>query len=105
MSHDVYIKCQNCGTLNLNRDYCEKCGAIINITLKRALQREQDKKKKEEKKQQEEKKPNKAELFFQKFRNHPNAVIRAMANGLYSLWWLVMIIGGIFAYIATIIAA
>lgn len=35
-----YIICNQCGTKNQNRDYCTNCGELINITLKRRIERE-----------------------------------------------------------------
>lgn len=46
MANKTYRTCQNCGTVNLNRDYCKNCGEIININLKRKLEREQKAKEK-----------------------------------------------------------
>lgn len=35
-----YIICNQCGTKNQNRNYCTNSGELINITLKRRIERE-----------------------------------------------------------------
>ncbi|WP_273567122.1 hypothetical protein [Maribacter halichondriae] len=41
MSNETYRRCSNCGEMWLNQDYCPTCGNIINITLKRELERKE----------------------------------------------------------------
>jgi len=103
MEKETYRKCPNCGTMNLNRDYCSKCGTLVNTLLRRKLERkEQDKKRDQKRKDQ---KPNVITLFFEKALNHKNVVVRILAKGVYSIWALLMIIGGAIAYIIGYIAA
>lgn len=103
MSQNIYIKCLECGKLNHNRDYCEKCGNLINISKKREL--EQQKRNEQKILDKKNKKPSKIESFFERTKNHPNFLVRTSAKMLYSIWWVVMIIGGILAWIAGAISA
>lgn len=41
MGEHSYIKCLSCGTVNYNLDYCQNCGTIINIVLKRRIEEEE----------------------------------------------------------------
>lgn len=103
MSVDTYRTCQNCGTENLNRDYCKNCGEIININLKRKLERQQ--KAKEKNATQEVKKKNKITLFFEDAKQHENIVIRYTARFFYSIWIVVLAIGSFLALVFGYIAA
>ncbi|TLF46569.1 hypothetical protein [Maribacter aurantiacus] len=103
MSVDTYRTCQNCGTENLNRDYCKNCGEIININLKRKLERQQ--KAKEKRETQKIKKKNKITLFFEDAKQHENIVIRYTARFFYSIWIVVLAIGSFLALVFGYIAA
>ncbi len=100
---DVYRKCQNCGTVNLNRDYCKQCSEIINTTLKRKLEREKVAAAKE--KHIRAKKPNPITLFFQNAIQHSNIFIRLTAKFFYSIWVIVIAIGSFLALLFGYIAA
>ncbi|WP_430907931.1 hypothetical protein [Maribacter sp. 2-571] len=103
MKNKTYRRCQNCGTVNLNRDYCENCGEIVNINLKRKLKREKDAKQKIQKQKSVEK--NKVTLFFENARVHENSVIRYVAKFFYSIWTIVLAIGSFIALVFGYIAA
>lgn len=103
MSQNNYIKCLECGTVNNNTDYCSNCGAIINVTLKRKLDRE--KRAADKKAHTETKTTTKVDSFFDRAKNHPNVIVRGAARALYSVWWIVMIVGGVLAYVLGIIAS
>lgn len=103
MSQSIYIKCLECGKLNYNTDYCEKCGSLINISKKREI--EQQKRNEQKALDKKSKKPSKIDTFFDRTKNHPNFIVRTFTKMLYSLWWLVMIIGGFLAWIAGVISA
>jgi Fe2+ or Zn2+ uptake regulation protein len=103
MSVDTYRTCQNCGTENLNRDYCKNCGEIININLKRKLERQQ--KAKEKSATQKVKKKNKITLFFEDAKQHENIVIRYTARFFCSIWIVVLAIGSFLALVFGYIAA
>lgn len=92
-----YIKCSECNTINLDREYCSKCGAILNIIQKRKLERE----KKEEDKKEEE--PSQISEFLRKGAIHPNTIIRTFFQVFNSIWMFFSMIFG--AIIAAVIAA
>ncbi len=100
---DIYRKCPNCGTLNLNRDYCEECGTLINTTLKRKQERTQRLEKKA--KAIKAKKPNKITLLFENAKEHNNVFIRYTARFFYSIWIVVLAIGSFLAFVIGYIAA
>lgn len=96
MSQKSYIKCLECGTLNLNRDYCENCGSIVNINLKRQLQRE--KKFREQVEVEHTKNPSTVSKFFNDATGHPNTIVRSFSKFIYAIWlFLGMIVGAIIA--------
>ncbi len=102
MSQKSYVKCLECATLNLNRDYCENCGAIININLKRQLLRE--KKIREQADIEREKGPSKIDKFFNDATEHPNTVVRGFSKFIYAIWlFLAMIVGAIIAGFISIV--
>ncbi|GAA4115288.1 hypothetical protein GCM10022393_15400 [Aquimarina addita] len=103
MSDQIYRKCQKCGTMNLNQDYCVQCGAIVNTTLKRKIEREKLIKKKAS--LQAQNKKNKVSSFIERSQTHPNVIIRYTAKFLYSIWLLVIAIGSLIAFIIGYIAA
>ena len=96
MSQKSYVKCLECGTLNLNRDYCENCSSIINVTLKRQLDRE--KKMQQEIEDERIKGPSKVDKFFNDTTDHPNIIVRSFSKFIYGVWlFLGMIVGAIIA--------
>lgn len=102
MSQKSYIKCLECGTLNLNRDYCENCGAIININLKRQLER--DKKIEEQAELERIKGPSKIDKFFTDATEHPNTFVRSFSKFIYAIWLLLgMVVGAIIAGFISIV--
>ena len=38
--NDSYITCPECGTVNLNKKYCTNCKTLLDMVLKRNLERE-----------------------------------------------------------------
>ena len=103
MSTETYRTCQNCGTVNLNRDYCKNCGEIININLKRKLEREQRAKEKNTAEKVKEK--NRVTLFFENAKEHENVFIRYTSRFFYSIWVVVLIVGSFLAIVFGYIAA
>ncbi len=98
-----YITCNECGTKNQNTDYCINCGALINITLKRQLEREE--KLQERKETEKSTKPGKLNNFVEKGMRHPNSFIRWAFNSLYSIWtFLAMILGALIAAVIAVAA-
>jgi len=103
MSNETYRICQNCGTVNLNRDYCKNCGEIININLKRKLEREE--KNKEKIASEKVKEKNDVTLFFENAKDHENIFIRYISRFFYSIWIVVLAIGSFLALVFGYIAA
>ncbi|MBP2833397.1 hypothetical protein J8281_14475 [Aquimarina sp. U1-2] len=99
----TYRTCQNCGTTNLNRDFCKQCGEIINIELKRKQQQENRIQKKKQLAKSE--KRNAITLFFENAREHPNFVVRWSAKFFYSIWVVVLAVGSFLAFLLGYIAA
>lgn len=103
MATTTYRTCQHCGTVNMNRDYCENCGKIINTNLKRKLEREQ--KARDRTEAESVKKKNKVTLFFEDAKEHENFLIRYSAKFFYSIWVIVLAIGSFLALLFGYIAA
>ncbi|WP_141672833.1 hypothetical protein [Flavobacterium crassostreae] len=98
-----YIRCLECGTVNLNQENCSACGAILDVVLKRKLEREHKTKQKIKQKQKTDKKPGKIELFLKNGAQHPNIILRILFQGMYYIWiFFALLIGGL---ISLVIAA
>lgn len=96
-----YIKCPKCGTENINNDYCQKCGAIINVVLERTIER--IKKVQARKEAEDAEALSKLEIFLKKGLEHPNLIIRVFFKVGYAIWFFfAVIIGG---FIAAVIGA
>lgn len=96
MDQHSFIKCLECNTLNRNTDYCTKCGALINIVMKRRLENE----KKIQKRIQQEKvkAPSKIDIFLEKGMVHPNSIVRGLFQVLYSTYvFVAFVVGGLIA--------
>lgn len=105
MEDKTYRACQNCGAVNLNRDYCQNCGEIINTDLQRKLERERAQQAKERARPVKLKKKNKVTIFFENAREHESAIIRYPARFFYSIWVIVLAIGSFLAFLLAYIAA
>ena len=99
----TYRTCQNCGTVNLNKDYCQTCGEIVNINLKRKLEREQ--KAREKLTLEKAKKKNGITIFFEGAKESDNLILRFVAHFFYSIWIMVLAIGSFLALVFGYIAA
>lgn len=99
----IYRKCPKCNHLNLNRDYCEKCGTLVNTELQRAVQRQ--KKILEDQKKLADKKPNPVSRFFENLRNHSNIVVRSIGYFFYYTWIIIIVVSSFLAYLIGYIAA
>jgi ribosomal protein L32 len=96
-----YIKCPNCGTENVNNDYCRTCGTIINVVLQRKLERDEANQTKLTARENE--KPSQLGAFLKKGENHSNIIVRAFFKVMYAIWFFfAVIIGG---FIAAVISA
>ncbi|MGY3794815.1 hypothetical protein [Aquimarina sp. 433] len=100
---DVYRKCPNCGTLNLNKDYCKACGTLINTQVRR--QQERAERLEQEQRADQNKKPHKITLFFENAKEHSNPFIKYTFRVLYSIWVVVLAIGSFIAFIIGYVAA
>ncbi len=103
MESVTYRRCQACATINENRDYCKNCGALINLSLKRQIERERSEKKKTEAKRLQE--PDAITKFFNHIRHHRNPIIRGLGRIVYSVWVVIFGIGAFLAYLIGYIAA
>lgn len=96
-----YIKCQFCGTENVNNDYCGNCGRIINVVLERNLERQ--KVNDEKLAVRANQKPTKFEVFLKKGTDHSNIIIRAFFKVGLAIWYFFAAIIG--AFIAAVVGA
>lgn len=103
MSSTSYRKCPECGTVNLNRDHCKACGALINTHLIR--EKEQRDRNAEKIKKEVPDKPNAVTLFFERATDHPNFLIRTFALIFQSIWMVVIAIGTFLAFLFAYVAA
>ncbi|MFT5736837.1 MAG: hypothetical protein ACJAU2_001578 [Maribacter sp.] len=90
--------------MSLNQDYCPACGSIINIILKRELER-QKKATQKQKQQNDPKKKSAVTIFLKNVKDHENLVIRYVARFFYSIWLIVLAIGSFLALLFGYIAA
>lgn len=104
MSKETYRRCPNCGEMSLNQDYCPACGSIVNITLKRELERKERALQKQ-KKSEDPKKKSAVTRFLENVKDHDNIVIRYVARFLYSIWVVILAIGSFLAILFGYIAA
>lgn len=100
MSGQIHIRCNQCGTFNLNSEYCQNCGTLLSVTRQREQKRAQEQEEKAQKALVE--KPSRVEAFIQKMRNHRWFVVRALFEIVYVGWVVAMAIA---AFIAWLIAA
>ena len=99
-----YIKCLKCKTVNLNLDYCSNCGAILNVVLKRKLEREKVAQEKLELELLTEK-PGKIETFLRKGSEHSNIIIRLIFKIVFYIWFFfAVVIGGLIAAVISAVA-
>lgn len=99
-----YIKCLECNTVNLNQDYCTNCGAILNVVLKRKLEREKIAQEKLELALLTEK-PGAVETFLRKGSEHSNIIIRMIFKLVYYIWFFfAIVIGGLIAAVISAVA-
>ncbi|NGY36616.1 hypothetical protein FQU23_003715 [Flavobacterium sp. XN-5] len=100
-----YIKCLDCGTVNLNNEYCSNCGAILDVVLKRRLESEKKMLQKIEEQEKTNKKPNKIEAFLKNGAEHPNILMRILFQVVYSIWiFFALIVGGLIALFTAAVA-
>lgn len=104
MAKETYRRCPNCGKMSSNQDYCPACGSIVNITLKRELERKERALQKQ-KKSEDPKEKGAVTRFLENVKDHDNIVIRYVARFFYSIWVVVLAIGSFLAILFGYIAA
>ena len=99
----LHIKCKYCGTFNENKTHCEQCGKLIDPTL---IRKEEQNKRKEKLDKIIKKQNNDAvSTFLKKWENHRFFLVRVLAYVFQTIWWIIVSIGGLLAWIAGTIAA
>ncbi len=100
-----YIKCLECNTVNLNKQYCTNCGVLLDLVLKRRMETEKKLQEKKDQKEVASKVINKFEVFFDKGLEHSNIIIRLLFKAVYSIWlFFAVIIGGLIALVTATVA-
>lgn len=99
----VHIRCTQCGTFNVNEDYCVSCGHSLNMIQQREEERKELAQKRIEKALEIQ--PSKVELFLVKMTNHPWLVIRVFFKLIYGIWFVVMAIAMFLAWLISLIIA
>jgi len=89
----LQIKCKWCQTWNTDVDYCSNCNAVISMEEEARL----------EDKIHAEKIRNapksKLDLFIEKYKNHPNFIVKGIFYIFYSVYFIVMSIGTFMAWL------
>jgi hypothetical protein len=89
----LQIKCRKCNTWNNGGNYCEKCGAVISMEEEERLAQKI-------KKEELAKSPkDKFTLFIDKYKHHPNFVLRGIFYIFYSVYLIFAAIGGFLAWL------
>ena len=85
-----YIKCLECGTVNVDNEYCNNCGNHVNIVLKRQIETQ--------------KKVQDKIILEEKSKKEPS-IIRFLFHIGYYIWiFLAFVVGGIISMIVAIAA-
>lgn len=98
-----YITCSECGTVNLNAEFCSNCGALLDVVARRKLERELESTRKTKLQASLKKGPSKIETFLKNGTEHSNVLIRLLFQGGYYIWLFFALVFG--AFISLIVAA
>ena len=98
-----YITCSECGTVNLNAEFCSNCGALLDVVARRKLERELESTRKTKLQASLKKGPSKIETFLKNGTEHSNVLIRLLFQGGYYIWLFFALVFG--ALISLIVAA
>jgi hypothetical protein len=98
-----YITCSECGTVNLNAEFCSNCGALLDVVARRKLERELESTRKTKLQASLKKGPSKIETFLKNGTKHSNVLIRILFQGGYYIWLFFALVFG--ALISLIVAA
>lgn len=99
----TYITCSECGTVNLNAEFCSNCGALLDVVARRKLERELESNRKTKLQASLKKGPSKIETFLKNGTEHSNVLIRLLFQGGYYIWLFFALVFG--AFISLIVAA
>ena len=103
--NNYYITCSECGTVNLNSDYCKNCGNLLDVVRKRQLEDEKKIHDKMVLQEKSKKEPNKIKLFLQNGAEHSNILLRFFFHIGYYIWiFLAFVLGGIISIVVAIAA-
>ncbi|MFK8038893.1 MAG: hypothetical protein AB8B74_11420 [Crocinitomicaceae bacterium] len=92
MDSTIQRKCNQCGTWNLDVDFCANCNAAISIKAIEKIEAT-------EKKAIADAKPkDKFDVIFEKLKHHPFFLVRWVYYILNSIFMLFMGIGSLIAY-------
>ncbi len=103
MSVRVYIKCQHCQTLNVNREYCQSCNQALSVQTLRDEKRLQEAEAKTAEKMAQ--KPSKIELWIHSLKNNRFWLVRFISKIVSVIFMVVISIGAFFAWLIAMIAA
>lgn len=95
------IKCADCGVFTANSDYCKNCGALISHKRKLELRAEQIKQQQIEEAKRALENPN----FVERLKKHPFFLLKIVGWFLYSVWFVVSMIGASLAWFIAMVAA
>lgn len=95
------IKCKKCGVFTVNSDYCKQCGALISHKKKREIRAKREKEEAIAEAIEELNEQN----FIDKLKIHPFLLVRIVGWLLYSVWFVVSIVGAGLAWAIAMIAA
>lgn len=95
------IKCPNCGLYNKDSDYCTACNTVLSYKIRREIElARQDSKHQEQKIKNVQLRTS----FIDKYSNHRLLVVRLVMSVVQGVWFIVMAIGGFFAWLITFVA-
>lgn len=99
----VYIKCQDCGTVNTQDENCINCGAILNVVLRR---RQEDEKKRMQRMLANPITEDSAGNKFMRWgEGHPNSAVRHLFSILNAIWlFCAMVMGALIAAVIAVAA-
>ena len=90
----IQKKCPHCGTWNKDEEHCTNCGKLIDpIKLREQERLEQ------QKQRILLRKPTQVDLWFERFSNSKNPLVRALYCILYSIWMVFAAIIGFILYL------
>lgn len=89
----VEIKCRSCNTWNKDVDYCVNCNAVISMEEEAKIEAEIE----AEKIRNIPK--SKFDVFVEKWKNHPNILLKAVFYVFYSVYFIFTGIGAVLAWL------